>query len=597
MRIKIDYLPDSREAILSTDVTGKAWTAIIRACQDYADTDLLYTSDSEIKLPWWSFLLAREAIGYHISTNKVAIEFSDKAKELLQEALRKTDSYQQASTAEKISENQLQEFLDKSGFVRPLTPEQKNNVRKMAGLPAAATFSVPGAGKTTEALAYYVTRRTSNSKLFIVCPKNAFAVWEEQIQEIFPKENIQVKRLTGGAYNIEAILKSPPDVLLISYHQVPTVEHLLSSFLLENDVFVFLDESHRMKRGDSGVIGNAILSMSHLPKAKCILSGTPLPNSVADLVPQFRFLYPEVSVTSENVTELIQPIYVRTTKKQLNIPEVVRIETPISLAPAQRTLYHLLCSEIERENYGGLSAYDRRKLRSLGRSALRLLQLVSNPTLLARRLDFEHKELLAALLKEGDSPKLEYVTLKARQLASQGKKVIIWSSFVQNVELISTRLLDLGADYIHGGVEAGSDEEEFTRERKIKRFHEDPNAFVLVANPAACSEGISLHTVCQHAIYLDRNYNAAQYLQSEDRIHRLGLKPDQRPIIEVLFSPDTIDESVSTRLKRKVQMMKDVLNDPGLSIDPIPFDANDDLAFDYEDAQDLLTHIKTEAKE
>lgn len=596
MRIKIDYLSDSREAILSTDITGKAWTAIIRACQDYADTDLLYASDNEITLPWWSFLLAREAIGYHISTNKVAVEFSDKAKYLLQEAKRKTDSYRQASTAEKISEDQLRDFLNKSGFDRPLTPEQKNNVRKMASLPAAATFSVPGAGKTTEALAYYVTRRTDKSKLFIVCPKNAFAVWEEQIQEIFPNENIQVKRLTGGASNIESILKTSPDVLLISYHQVPTVEHLLSSYLLENEVFVFLDESHRMKRGDSGVIGNAILSMSHLPKAKCILSGTPLPNSIADLVPQFRFLYPEVSVTSENVTELIQPIYVRTTKKQLNIPDVVRIETPISLAPAQRTLYHLLCSEIERENYRGLSAYDRRKLRSLGRSALRLLQLVSNPTLLARKLDFEYKELLAALLREGDSPKLEYVTLKARQLASQGKKVIIWSSFVQNVELISTRLLDLGADFIHGGVEAGSDEEEFTRERKIKRFHEDPNAFVLVANPAACSEGISLHTVCQHAIYLDRNYNAAQYLQSEDRIHRLGLKPDQRPIIEVLYSPDTIDESVSTRLKRKVQMMKDVLNDPGLSIDPISFDPNDDLAFDYEDAQDLLTHIKTEAK-
>ncbi len=596
MRIKIDYLSDSREAILSTDVTGKAWTAIIRACQDYADTDLLYASDNEITLPWWSFLLAREAIGYHISTNKVAVEFSDKAKELLQEAKRKTDSYKQAATAEKISEDRLQHSLDKSGFDRPLTPEQKNNVRKMASLPAAATFSVPGAGKTTEALAYYVTRRTDKSKLFIVCPKNAFAVWEEQIQEIFPNENIQVKRLTGGASNIESILKTSPDVLLISYHQVPTVEHLLSSYLLENEVFVFLDESHRMKRGDSGVIGNAILSMSHLPKAKCILSGTPLPNSIADLVPQFRFLYPEVSVTSENVTELIQPIYVRTTKKQLNIPDIVRIETPISLAPAQRTLYHLLCSEIERENYKGLSAYDRRKLRSLGRSALRLLQLVSNPTLLARKLDFEHKELLAALLREGDSPKLEYVTLKARKLASQGKKVIIWSGFVQNVELVSTRLLDLGADFIHGGVEAGSDEEEFTRERKIKRFHEDPNAFVLVANPAACSEGISLHTVCQHAIYLDRNYNAAQYLQSEDRIHRLGLKPDQRPIIEVLYSPDTIDESVSTRLKRKVQMMKDVLNDPGLSIDPISFDPNDDLAFDYEDAQDLLTHIKTDAK-
>ena len=221
-----------------------------------------------------------------------------------------------------------------------------------------------------------------------------------------------------------------------------------------------------MKKGDSGVIGNAILSMSHLPKVKCILSGTPLPNGISDLVPQFRFLYPEVSVSPENVKDLIKPIYVRTTKAQLNIPEITRKETIINLSPCQRTMYQLLCSEIARENYGGLSAFDRRKLRYLGRSAIRLLQLVSNPTLLARNLDFEHKELLTDILKEGDSPKLEYINKRARQLAAKGQKVIIWSGFVQNVELISARLIDLGADYIHGGVEAGSDEEEYTRERK-----------------------------------------------------------------------------------------------------------------------------------
>ena len=161
--------------------------------------------------------------------------------------------------------------------------------------------------------------------------------------------------------------------------------------------------------------------------------------------------------------------------------------------------------------------------------------------------------------------------------------------------MLSTRLFDLGADYIHGGVEAGSDEEEYTRERKIKRFHQDPNAFVLIANPAACSEGISLHKVCHYALYLDRNYNAAQYLQSEDRIHRLGLDPDQKTVIEIVSSPDTIDDSVAKRLSLKVKLMQEVLEDPDLNIDPIPYDADDDLTFDLEDARDFLEHVKTEA--
>lgn len=42
-------------------------------------------------------------------------------------------------------------------------------------------------------------------------------------------------------------------------------------------------------------------------------------------------------------------------------------------------------------------------------------------------------------------------------LPQRGEKVIIWSSFVQNVELIALRLSDLGAEFIHGGVDAGDE--------------------------------------------------------------------------------------------------------------------------------------------
>ena len=51
------------------------------------------------------------------------------------------------------------------------------------------------------------------------------------------------------------------------------------------------------------------------------------------------------------------------------------------------------------------------------------------------------------------------------------------------------------------------------------------DCWVLIANPAAMSEGISLHHECHDAVYVDRTFNAGQYLQSIDRIHRLGLEP------------------------------------------------------------------------
>jgi SNF2 family DNA or RNA helicase len=202
------------------------------------------------------------------------------------------------------------------------------------------------------------------------------------------------------------------------------------------------------------------------------------------------------------------------------------------------------------------------------------------------------EELLADVLASGDSPKIALACARARELAAQGKKTIIWSVFVRNVELISQRLADLGADFIHGGVETGNDDEEETRERKITRFHSDSSAYVLVGNPAACGESISLHTVCHHAIYVDRSFNVAQYLQSEDRIHRLGLAPEQETIVELLISPNTIDETVDIRLRSKVRRMAEVLDDPNLHIDPVNFDIEDD-ELDEEDLSALIEHLKS----
>lgn len=98
----------------------------------------------------------------------------------------------------------------------------------------------------------------------------------------------------------------------------------------------------------------------------------------------------------------------------------------------------------------------------------------------------------------------------------------------------------------------------------------------MIANPAAAGEGISLHTVCHHAIYLDRNFSAAQYLQSEDRIHRIGLAQDQSTIVEIVECDGTIDETVRLRLEYKVSQMAAALADSGLNIAPVPMDPEAD---------------------
>lgn len=587
----VQYERGTRLATLDYRGDAFVWPRIRRACQDKSDQCELLGS-SGLRLPWWTFLAARPDLDFLASRYDFVISAEVDAQEKLREAEDITRQYNHAIDAPATDAELLRSKLALYRFSRPLTAEQLRNVRKLTAWASGATFSVPGAGKTTEALALYAFRRAPQSRLLVVCPKNAFAAWEEQLEECLPDDGPFV-RLRGGKASIQKALAQEPDKVLLSYHQLPNVIDLIADYIDTPNSFLFLDESHKIKRGFTGVIGNSLLSTSELPRTKLIMSGTPMPNDISDLVPQFRFLYPEIPADEDNVEQFIKPVYVRTTKGELGLPAVKHTIKRIALRPAQFSLYELLRSEAARQART-ISHRDRALLRRAGQSALRLMQLVTNPALLSR-MQFEHGELLAEVLAEGDSPKLEYACYRARELAFEGRKSIIWSSFVNNVELVARRLIDLGAEYIHGGVDAGDEDEEGTREQKIARFHEDENCFVLVANPAACGEGISLHTVCHDAIYLDRNYNAAQFLQSQDRIHRLGLSPDVITNIEILVAPDTIDESVDRRLALKIGNMARVLEDQTLHVEPEVIDL-DSSGFTREDFDDFLRHVSETAE-
>jgi len=65
----------------------------------------------------------------------------------------------------------------------------------------------------------------------------------------------------------------------------------------------------------------------------------------------------------------------------------------------------------------------------------------------------------------------------------------------------------------------------------------------MILNPAAAREGITL-TKANNAIYLDRNFNLVDYLQSQDRIHRISQSKDCK--IFKLIAKQTIDEYIET---------------------------------------------------
>lgn len=576
MNIQIDYLVFAEQVNITNDSPGeKVWRSLYTFICDYIPAAIVNYSEWSISFPWRYFISIKGYIGYFITAHReqIRVIFSDQAKEMLKVA--NDVSYASSLELKHRSKDDIENKLLSVGFVRKLTDNQINNLEKISQLPGAATFSVPGAGKTTEALAYFFVNCTEQDRLLVVAPKNAFVAWDEQLDSCLKDNKESFARLRGGETPIHDILQTKPRFMLITYDQLPRVRNLICSLLAEGNVYMFLDESHRIKGGKQAKRADVILDMAHLPKKKLVMSGTPMPQSPKDLVSQFTFLYPTKDVDASNVIDLIQPIYVRTTKGQLNIPEVTHVVKTVKMDVLQREIYKTLKSEIRRQMNPVLTDSSRYELRRIGKCVMKVMEFVSNPALLSSDMNYAFDRRVGKLLLNTDGPKIEYVCKRARELARENRKVIIWSCFVQNVELIALRLQDLGAEFIHGGIDAGDENDQDTREGKIKRFHDDPNCMVLIANPAACSEGISLHKICQYAIYLDRSFNAAHYLQSEDRIHRLGLAADAKPTVEFVECENSIDQVVRERLTLKVSTMASALNDSSLRVDPNVFEYDD----------------------
>jgi SNF2 family DNA or RNA helicase len=142
---------------------------------------------------------------------------------------------------------------------------------------------------------------------------------------------------------------------------------------------------------------------------------------------------------------------------------------------------------------------------------------------------------------------------------------------------------------VYGGIpsEVSDPNAARTREGELSKFRDrESGCMVLIANPAAMSEGVSLHQVCNDAVYLDRTFNAGQYLQSLDRIHRLGLGPDVTTNISFLLTTGTIDEVIDTRIREKALRLGEMLDDPDLTTMALPSD--DDYGPAIETDDDLI---------
>nr|WP_246716162.1 DEAD/DEAH box helicase [Aurantimonas sp. DM33-3] len=463
-----------------------------------------------------------------------------------------------------------------------------------------ANFSVPGAGKTTVTFALHLLTRKPGQHFVVVAPKAAFQAWSDIVAECMNEDapdggDEPFTLLTGTEDQTREALNSGATRFVISYDMAIRQQGLLSTHFATTECHLVLDEAHRMKAGWNSQRGAFLLRVADDPVRRDILTGTPMPQAASDIESQLDFLWPghgyglEIS-HGRSPRDVLGNLYVRTTKQELGLPKAMRNFFDVSMDDGQLALYSIVRNEFLL-NYSKQISYgmgDAQFLKAR-KSVMRLLQLSMNPVLALTAMANDDVKIDSGIvdlvMEEGHSSKMRAVMDHAYALARQGQKSVIWTIFTDTIHSFASSLADLNPVFIHGGVPSGLATDPTSREGRIRRFHEDPSCFVLIANPAAAGEGISLHTVCHNAIYADRSYVSTHYLQSIDRIHRLGLPPDQETHIHVYRSKappviGSIDMSVSRRLVEKIRNMQMLLNDPDLH----------EIAFDEEEAADPIDY-------
>src|SRR3546814_7484048 len=100
-------------------------------------------------------------------------------------------------------------------------------------------------------------------------------------------------------------------------------------------------------------------------------------------------------------------------------------------------------------------------------------------------------------------------------------------------------------------MDAEAEAVEGSREAIIDGFHRAPGRAILIANPQAVGESISLHKACRTAIYFDRDFNAGRFIQSKDRIHRYNPAGGEAVTYHHLVTPGTVDQDIEPRLTVK----------------------------------------------
>lgn len=435
-------------------------------------------------------------------------------------------------------------------------PYQKEAFEAIKDLDYAAIFHEQGLGKTKIAidLLLYWLEKTSIDTVLIVTKKQLVQNW---IREFGTHTSIHPAILDTNRQNNYFVFSGPARVVITNFETLISEKDRFLLYLKTRNVAIIIDESAKLKNPEAKLT-QAFFELAPLFQKRVIMTGTPVANRPYDIWSQIYFLDQGESlganfnefkrqtdlsnklahneklqesfedVVSE-INNKIKAFAVRETKNSgiIELPDKVYIRESAYFTPDQEALYDQICEElrVEVEKDGQIVEDDSS---ATVKRLLRLVQVASNP----RLVDDSYR---------GESAKEQVLNSLIEKIIANGEKCIVWTNFIENVDEFTRAYSEYGAVKIHGGMKI------VDRNKSVEKFRTEDSK-ILFATPSSAKEGLTL-TMANHVIFYDRGFSLDDYLQAQDRIHRIS--QTKTCYIHNIIMESSIDEWVDVLLGAK----------------------------------------------
>ncbi|MBC2605155.1 DEAD/DEAH box helicase [Pelagicoccus albus] len=405
-----------------------------------------------------------------------------------------------------------------------------------------------GLGKTLQALALAsaIKDPSKKSPTLIVCPASLVENWRREASKFTPELKTF---LNHGSNRLKTLEQAKGyDLIVTSYGTLIRDKKLMREL---NFRCVIADEAQHIKNRRTQ---NAKALVALQTEGRILLTGTPIENSIQDLMSLLDFIMPggwkpipsgargdERRWHERRILDQAAPYILRRTKDKVatELPEKIEQVLFMEMTPAQKKTYDtarkLAEAEISQLEKSGASegAMRMKTLTQL----LRLRQTCCDPRLLDNSLEASASSKLGSFLE------------LLEESTDGGHRILVFSQFVSLLSILKEELESQSIPYCY------IDGSTRNRMAEVDRFNESDDIPVFLISLKAGGTGLNL-TAADTVVHFDPWWNPAAEAQATDRAHRIG---QTRVVTSYkLIVSDSVEEKVLQLQNKKRKLLEDV---------------------------------------